>query len=571
MSTKISTIRHPDYISLVDDWNKWRLVYEGGRRFIEGFLEKYNERETETAFDSRKKLTCCPAHAKAAVNDIKNSIFQRMVDISRKGGSKTYIDAVTGNNLGVDLLGSSMNAFIGRKILPEMLAMKKVGVYVDMPTFEGNTLADQQGKRPYLYFYRTEDICCWNFDEDQNANEFSSVLLRDWFFKLDETYGLPLEQQERYRFIYKDNETIYIKFFNADGDEVDKDGNLGEYNVILDLEIIPFVIFELSESLLVDAADYQIALLNMNSSDINYSVKANFPFYTEQYDPRSESPHLKQQSDEGPSVIKEIKVGVTEGRRYPVNIERPGFINPSSDPLVASMKKQEQLKQEIRQLVNLAVTNIQSISAESKQFDEHSLESGLSYIGLELENGERKIAKIWQLYEGSGNPATINYPNNYTLESTETRIARAEKLETLMLKIPSKTYQKAIAKRIATITVGTSISNEDMDAINDEIDQAQALTSSANEIKTDVELGLVSNELASELRGYPKGEVEKAKKDHEERIKRIAIAQHESAGAARGTSDIASNPAVGGTIEKKIAEDTTQDDKVIDKTRGEGK
>lgn len=559
----IRNVVHPHYDEYYEDWCKWRLAYKGGRHFIERYLEKYSERESIEAFVSRKKLTCCPAHAKAAVNDIKNSIFQRMVDISRKGGSKTYMEAVTGNNLGVDLLGSSMNSFIGRKILPEMLSMKKVGVYIDMPILDGDTLADQQGKKPYLYFYRTEDIRCWDYDEGPNANEFTSVLLRDCYYDYDETYGLPTQSRERYRLLYRQDGIVYVKFFDDEGEE--------EYTVQLSFPIIPFVLFEISESLLVDAADYQVALLNMNSSDINYSVKANFPFYTEQYDPRSESPHLKQQGEEGPTDTKEVKIGITEGRRYPTNLERPGFINPSSEPLEASMKKQEQMKQEIRQLVNLAVTGLQPTSAESKQIDEHSLESGLSYIGLELENGERKIAKIWQMYEGGQGPATINYPNNYTLESTEIRVARAEKLEELMLKVPSKMYQRVIAKKIASITVGASVSAEDMETINSEIDSALAMTSDPESIRTDLELGLVGNELASKLRGYPEGEVEKAKIDHGERIKRIAVAQSEAAGAARGIPDAASNPAAGGKLEKQQSRDTNMDYKVVDKTRGGGK
>jgi hypothetical protein len=54
------------------------------------------------------------------------------------------------------------------------------------------------------------------------------------------------------------------------------------------------VVFNISDSLLADAADYQIALLNLNSADLGFALKANYPVYTEQVDWRSESPHLKQ-------------------------------------------------------------------------------------------------------------------------------------------------------------------------------------------------------------------------------------------------------------------------------------
>ncbi len=58
------------------------------------------------------------------------------------------------------------------------------------------------------------------------------------------------------------------------------------------------------------------------------------------------------------------------------------------------MSKQQQLKQDIRDLVNLNLSNIKPKlqSAESKQIDEHGLEAGLSALGLVLEHAERKAA-----------------------------------------------------------------------------------------------------------------------------------------------------------------------------------
>jgi hypothetical protein len=441
-----------------------------------------------------------------------------------------------------------------------------------MPPLYGDTLADQVGKRPYICEYHAEDIRSWSYDDGPNSDEFSTLLLRDHYYEYDPVFGLPTECKTRYRYLWKENGKVYVEFY-------DEKGELASETIELDVPMIPFVLWEISGSLLEDAGDYQVALLNMNSSDINFSVKANFAFYTEQYDPRSESPHLMPVGLDNPGEangkgsVKEVRVGVAEGRRYPVGLERPDFVNPSPEPLRASMDKQEQMKREIRQLINLAVTNLEPTtpaSAESKEFDEHSLESGLSYIGLELENGERKIAKFWAMYEGN-KPATVNYPENYSLESTEVRISRGEKLQDLMLKIPSATYQKAVAKNIAKITVGPKISTEDMDKIESEIDGAPNMTSDPDTIKSDIEVGILSLGLASKLRGYPEGEVEKAKKDHEDRITRIALAQAEAAGAARGVPDASSNPAAGGKAEKEKSRDTTEDGKVSDKTRGEGK
>ena len=78
-------------------------------------------------------MTPIPKFAEAAINDIRNAIYQRMRDITRKGGSKAYQYAVNGNNLGVDHRGATMNAFIGVKVLTELLVMGRVGVFVDAP------------------------------------------------------------------------------------------------------------------------------------------------------------------------------------------------------------------------------------------------------------------------------------------------------------------------------------------------------------------------------------------------------------------------------------------------------
>ena len=125
--------RHPGYLSGMTDWAKWRLTYEGGDEFRERYLEKFSTREDQTEFNTRKAITPVPRFAGSAVDDIRNSIYQRLRDVVRKGGSRVYQEAVNGNNLGVDHRGSTMNAFLGVKVLTELLVMGRVGVFVDAP------------------------------------------------------------------------------------------------------------------------------------------------------------------------------------------------------------------------------------------------------------------------------------------------------------------------------------------------------------------------------------------------------------------------------------------------------
>src|ERR1035438_586341 len=151
-----------------------------------------------------------------------------------------------------------MNAFIGRWILPELLSMARVGVFVDMPRLEGPTKADVKGKTPYLYWYGAEDICSW-VTNDQD--EFTEILLIDSIIEASgDEYYLPYNTIRRYRHVWI-NEDGFVTM-QLYGDDQDNKPILDE-PMVLNLRKIPFHVFELSDSLLMDAANYQIALMNL--------------------------------------------------------------------------------------------------------------------------------------------------------------------------------------------------------------------------------------------------------------------------------------------------------------------
>lgn len=583
-NANVSTLTHPDYQHQLHDWIKWRYTYESGTAFIMKYLKQFTNREDPDDFCMRRDITYCPAFAKAALDEVKNSIYQRMADVARTGGSKKYQAACNGNNGGVDLCGSSMNYYIGCNVLEEMLKMKKVGVYVDMSDNVGKSQADSATKHPYLYTYITEDIRAWKMDETEDRTQFQSVLLREHVYEYDLQFGFPTDYVERYRRIWKENGKVYFAFYNGAGGMINKLGEPITEPTQLNIPVVPFVLFEISDSLMKNIANYQIALLNLASADMIYALKANFPFFIEQVDSRANSSHLRPGADgtaEGAEIAttKEVRVGVARGRQYPKGMNAPAFIHPSSEPMTASMEKQDQLKGEIRQLLALSLANLKGprmASAESKSKDEASLESGLSYIGMTLENGERKVAEIWSYYEGDKTVATVNYPQTYTLRTEQDRRTESEQLGKLLPMIPSATYQKTVGKKLATTLLGASSSKETMEKIYGEIDKSPGFSSDPITIASDLQNGLVSNETASLLRGYPEGEAKKAEKDHENRLKRIQAAQAPKpgdmvqAGQARGIQDQSGNP-LAGKDEKKAQKDPTQNDTGKVPVRGTGK
>lgn len=581
---KITSFRHPQYYSSVSDWQKWRLTYEGGEPFRRYYLKRFTNRETEEDFRKRRDRTPIPSFAKAAIHDIRNSLFQRMNDIVRKGGSPSYHQAVSGGDLGVDRCGSSMNAFIGRTILDELLVMGRVGIFVDAPEVpSGLTLADQGKFRPYLYKYPVERILSYSQLNPDLPGEITAILLEDQVLQYDQVSGLPEKEVVRYRHLWKDNEGVWCQFYDAESNPIDRFGNPSGKTQLL-LPRIPFVLLDTGQSLLVDACEYQIALLNLISSDVNYAILANFPFYTEQRDMRDVGSHLKSGvNPDGTATTggqgghdNEIKAGVTQGRYYPKDMDRPQFIHPSPDPLHASMELQDRMEAGIRKLVNLAVQTLASReSAESKELDNAGLEAGLSYIGLVLESAERQIADLWAAYEqihpNLRQIATVKYPDRYSLKNDGQRIEEADQLATVIQKTPSRTARKELWKLNTSLLLGGRVDPDTIGRINREIDAAGYTTSDPDIIIEAKNAGLVGEQLASIALGFPDDEYMTARLDHTARIKRIAEAQGASESPqARGVDDMSENPNEG-KDEKEASRDNTMRDNTEDRTRGEAK
>ncbi len=536
MITKVAfavhTACHPQYRSDAKYWTRWRDVYEGGQNFIDKYLQRFSTRESQEDFTLRKKVTYSPAFAKAAVVDIRNSIYQRMCEV-RRLGPVNYLDTCHGKNGGVDTRGRGMSNYLGTVVLDELLTMARVAVWVDNIA-EGETKATKS--QPYLTTFKVEDIRAW--DDLQNP---TSILLRETELS-GENHGLITTETTLFRLakevVYSDLSDEYLEAYKIPSFqgtkvyvEIYDDQGTVKSRTLLDLPKIPVVIMTLSQSLLKDVAEYQIALLNLASSDMAYALKSNFPFYTEQYSPSEEfMKKVATTDDEGNPVDTEgdgIGVGVSKGRRYAKGMERPQFIAPPTEPLKVSMEKQEQLKREIRLLVNLSLSNISPTrsSRESKDSDNQALEAGLSYIAQELERAENLIAGFWSEYLNSGETFSVTYPDHYSLKSDEQLLKEANDDLELAAKVNAPTAKKALVKRAVSKALRSSLTAKELQAVANEIDSSQVVITDPTQLREDVALGLVSTETASLALTYPTGEAGKAKEELVERMAATAIAQ----------------------------------------------
>lgn len=538
-----------------DEWERYRLTYEGGRAFVDRYLKKYSIHEDDADFQDRRDITYCPGFAAAAMDEINNTIFSRMPDVTRIVGGGTYEKTLSGLNMGVDFNSASIDSFIGCQILPELTTMGRVGVYVDMPAEVPRTRKDASNVHPYFYIYRVEDIISWTYGAPGSGHEFTKLMLRDNYYKHDDTYGLINAVEERQRLLEVTPQGISVRFFVGD-QEIVEDAKM------LNLKRIPFVLFKLRHSLLRNVADYQIALLNIESTDINFARKANFPIYTEQGNFIQTLPNaLPEEDDPDRAGEHRVELGVKHGRRYPKGMDRPDFINPSPAPLTVSMDKGDRIKEDIRLLVHLNVSGLgnKSVSAESKAVDKQGLENGLSFISLVLEEGERKLAEYWNQYEGRNDEVIVSYPRHFDLRTDEDRRQEADALSELSHKIPSDLFKREIMKKIIDTVLGGRLQESLIEKMYKEIDNAPSVTSDAKLVLADHEAGLVSDATASIIRGYKPDEVEKAKEDHAERLKRINESQGNVGGEARGVDDT------------QVDQDDSSQEKANKNKRGEAK
>jgi len=177
------------------------------------------------------------------------------------------------------------------------------------------------------------------------------------------------------------------------------------------------------------------------------------------------------------------------------------------------------------------------------------------------------------------------------LKSDKDRIEESEKLVALMATVPGRTVKKEMAKLIAGKLLGGSASVDLMTKIMKEIEEAHYTTSDPEIIIPARDAGLCGEQVASVALGFDDDEYKQAKKDHLDRILRIAEAQSKGSGAgapakdgengqpdpkdenagSRGLKDLSGDPAAEAKGEKETSRDTTLEDETKSKTRGKGR
>ncbi len=540
-SIGLVSTRHPEWTKNVKDWEKWKLAYEGGKDFINSCLIPYSRRELHADYQLRRQITYNPAHSKQVLNKYRDAMMAKMHEIERTG-DPLYLDLCTND---IDLKKNSMNSFVALEIMPLLMAQGRRYVIMDAHAVATGVTRDEDHGRPYIWAVGPEALVAWTRDDKDHINY---CLIKEEAEITDPKTGFITSLQEQYRLmkLLQPNETYTIPkskytdsvtFTAGSTTEVivrllDRNSKDLIKPVLVPLPRLPLIEMTLVDALMKDIADIQICLLNLSSSDMNFLYRGNFPIFVKNVDlakkmikPRAvkkpasllQEIELKDREADQEDRVEHAEHGMNKGVSYDKGLQAPGFIAPQVANVTTSMAKQEEMKQEIRVLLDQSLVSMSKKalqqSGESKLADRIGVEAGLAYIAGVCEVGERNISEIFHAFLGkSGTASKIKYPTDFSAKDMNERLEESKSLAEVSTSVRSESFQKEMAKRCVSILLKHEINPSLIDSINNEIDNSvwfDANLERSQIINADKAGGMVSGATGSVLRGYPKDEADK--------------------------------------------------------------
>lgn len=539
---RLIDIRHPVWSDNQSDWMTWRLTYEGGQAFLDTFLKKFSRREGRTDFLQRKELTYNPSHTSTCLNMYRDSLMSKAHEIVRTG-DPIYKDICSKN---VDQSNNSMNSFMGLQFIPWLMAQQRRFIMVDAPPVVEGTTRDQDNGRPFIWAVNAENVLAWKFED----GKMTKVLIQEVAEVEDVDTGLAVDTDIQYRYmelVPAGSDPIQVskdyEFVPPSSTEpcvmvrlIDKIGKDKCEPYSLNLPRLPLVMGELVESMLKNVAPIQIALMNLNSTDMVFLFKGNFPLYVENRDkaqrvipPRATKKTVRdmekvdmedREADEDIINRERKEVGTMAGVSFGKDLVAPSFIGPPISNCQLSMAKQGEMKQEIRVLLDLSLVSMAqkalTQSGESKAMDRVGLDKGLSYVGTVCEQVERDVAEIIHLFLQSTTKFEVKYPTEYSLKTKAERLEECTSLQAGKAMVRSKTWQNEVSKDQVRTVLQSRVDASVIETICNEIDENEWFDESLERsqiLGADILNKLVSTKTASLMRGYPEGEAESVQEE----------------------------------------------------------
>lgn len=519
---------------------RWRLIKNGGDDFVEEFLAR-REKEDPTSFSTRRGLTYDPATASSAIDDVINSLAARL-DVSRTGGSAEYQDIVAGNMGGVDKNGSSMNDFLIKETIPELCFMGKTCWLIQNFTDDSDLR-----KVPYIVQHTAEQMFNWAYRDGQ----LTAFAVKFPAAKINPDTGFMDDEVDVIR-AFKLTDSG-VETWLQDESDVELDPitlEAGTSRTTLNLTKIPVVVFSLPVALLSKIDKMQIAMLNLESADIEWLRVANITLYIEQGNGFPNSSLIKSTDDTEEEDAFEVTLGSKNGRRYGLGMNPPAFISPPADPIRTSMEKQKQIETKTKEILKATMASMSLASAESIQLLGQGMESCLFIIGTVLKLGEDQFADTFHEYlNRADNDVTVSYPKKYELRTEAERHKKVREIKDLAKTVGSNTAKKYLEIDAVKTLLDGRVPYADMQTIEQEIRDSEFCIYDPETVTALVESGIISHQLASKSLGAPDTDYAAAEEEHIRRIVAVQVSQ------TSGTGSLNPDPAFTEKVRKEAAVD----------------
>lgn len=537
---KYAGATHPEFKKLNGDWAMWRLAYEGGPEFIAACLKRYSRRENFLDYRDRLELAFNSAHVTKALNRYRNAILSAMHEVKREG-DKRYLDMC---NTNVDLKNNSMTAFMGLQFLPLLMAQGKRFICVDAPPKDDAETKDEEPGNPWVWAVNCENVRSWSYDA---KGQLKAIAILESIDSVDEETQLVNGSSQRTRYYRMVDANFKLTpdkgstFKSVQGpgvllrflDNEDKDIL---QPIVLDLSRIPVIESRMVQALCKDIAGHAKALVNLNSTDMNFLFRGNFPIFTKQrgnggngikpvnkhnaIQPGRETETMDRTVD-GEDNRPSTESGTNKGQYYEMKAERPGFISPGTENVKVSMDKQAKITDDIDELLDLSLASQAKgklmQSGSSKKADRVDLDAGLGYVGQLMETAEREVAEVVHEFMGSTAKPLVKYPTTYSIKTEEERVSDAKDLFAVASEPNEPTAQAELHKRGIELMLGTVVDSDTMDTILSAVDKKVAdgewfdlNAARALAVQADIAAGIGSKEGSCARRWLPEGEAAEA-------------------------------------------------------------
>jgi hypothetical protein len=428
--------------------------YEGGRDYIGDARMARNEiiivngkemdlstrtnlfqhkKERNEDFRSRINMSYYYNFCAPIVDIYTNHLFKKPI-LENWGNIKQIIERRKENIDGMD--GS---IFEFRKDVVDLMQIYgHIFVVIDKPKTgqEILTLQDQidQGAFPYFTAFHPQNVLNWSLDK--NGRPYWVLVKENYDGNVDPMqYDADKAEIGQYR-VWTRSEWI---LFNSDGNEIGRGSHSAKQ--------VPIVCIMNKRS-----KQYANFMGISSLSDIAYISR-------DVYNACSELKQILR--DQTFSILtiqgesrefNEMVVGTSRALLYPENRERPGYISPDSanaETLFKYIDKQISAMFRLAKLeggsADFKGQDAVAQSGVSKAWDFNETNQALSEKALNMQDAENKLWRIFAAWEGKEFDGSIQYPNEFSVESLNDDLDMAEKELKLNL---GKTFNIEIKKAI---------------------------------------------------------------------------------------------------------------------------